>query len=79
MLKEEVVAVEASLTLLVKTSAPHSFFQPTGMAEAQPPLPPLHMPFFPKHTYSEYVPGLGGLLLPSQLSSSLGSVSVSRS
>lgn len=31
MLEEEVEAVEASLTLSVKTSTPHSFFQRTGM------------------------------------------------
>lgn len=68
MLKEEVVAVAASLTLLVKTSEPALFYSRPEWAEAQPPLPPpLHLPFPPKHTYSEYMPGLGGLLLPCQL------------
>lgn len=75
MLKDEVVAVEASLTFSVKTSAPLLLFFSAdwnGLRLSLPSPLPFICHFFPKHTYSEYMPGLGGLLLPSQLSFSLG-------
>lgn len=67
MLKEEVVAIQAALSLLVKTLHP-SFFQPAGMGcGSVSPFPPSHA-IFTKSAYSEYAPGFRGLLLPSQSS-----------
>lgn len=67
MIKEEVVAIQASLTLSVKTSAPLFFFPAgwNGLGLSLSPFPPSHA-IFTKSAYSEYVPGFRGVPLPSQ-------------
>lgn len=68
LLKEEVVAVQASWTPLVEPSASLFFSSRIGMGCGSVSPLPLHIAIFTKSAYSEYAPGFRAVLLPSQSS-----------